>query len=433
MREIKVKRYGEIIQLGKQGETLARRVLFDLTNWQALYGEGVAELICQRPGETTLYPVAITQDGPWAVWEVTNTDTARSGVGHCELRYYVGETLAKSETWMTKVVQSMNGDLVQPPDPGQSWLEQVIQVGADAKAAAEEAAKSASQAAASEEAAQKARTAIENLGVSALTLEPGAAASVEKTESEGVVSLRFGIPQGAKGDQGEQGPRGESGATGPQGPRGDTGPRGIQGETGPAGPQGPAGESYDDTEIRLDVSQLKIDLSDKLPKSPTNWEPWTDEEQTAARERIGIDKPFELIEEITVDEESVYYVEFDAAPDGTAYNFKKIMVRITSYDTNMSGLCRIVCTHKNKSDKFDSEYSAMFYNSSYNMTSVFCEKYNGLWLTKAVLSHTNGVTRSVYEEVDNRNTVYNSITGLRVQFNNKFIVGTKIEIFGVRA
>lgn len=36
------------------------------------------------------------------------------------------------------------------------------------------------------------------------------------------------------------------------------------------------------------VSKLKEDLSNKLPKSPANWEPWTAEEQAAAQERLGI-------------------------------------------------------------------------------------------------------------------------------------------------
>lgn len=141
MQEVKVKHSDDIIQLGRQGENLARRILFDLTNWQALYGEGVVELIYQRPGEYSVYPVAITKDGPAAIWEITDTDTTRPGVGHCELRYYVDETLAKSKTWMTKITKAMDGEITTPPEPGQSWLDQVVQVGAEAKEAAERAEK----------------------------------------------------------------------------------------------------------------------------------------------------------------------------------------------------------------------------------------------------------------------------------------------------
>lgn len=312
MQEIKVSNSGGIILLGKQGENLARRIRFDLTRWIALYGEGVVELLHKRHGEETVYPVAVTREDNWAIWVVTDADTDIPGVGYCELRYYVDDALAKSETWMTKVYSSITGSGEPTPDPFAGWLEQVIQVGADAKAAADAAEKYANQVAASAEAsaasqtaaatseanasasekaaadsaasaaksaleadvsadaAQKSQTAIENMGVAAVTLESGATAKATKTEAEGVVTITFGIPQGAKGekgDQGEQGPQGEKGDTGERGPQGETGPQGpqgIQGETGPVGPQGlqgPAGETYNDTEIKDGLNQLKSDLN----------------------------------------------------------------------------------------------------------------------------------------------------------------------------
>lgn len=194
-----------------------------------------------------------------------------------------------------------------------------------------------------------------------------------------------------------------------------------------------SGEAADAKVVGNEISSLKEDLANKLPKSPVDWEVWTAEEQVEARERIGIDEPYELIDSFTIDEESVFYVDREVEPDGTAYNFKKVMVRITSYNTNMSGLCRIVSCHRNDNYKFNSNYSAMFFNSGYNQTYVFAGKRNGFWLTEAVISNTNGITRSVFSDVDTISTTYNLITGLRIQFNDKFIVGTKIEIYGVRS
>lgn len=55
-------------------------------------------------------------------------------------------------------------------------------------------------------------------------------------------------------------------------------------------------ETYDveDAQARQDIldltqktSQLKEDLANKLPKSPTNWETWTEDEQSVARARTG--------------------------------------------------------------------------------------------------------------------------------------------------
>ena len=91
---------------------------------------------------------------------------------------------------------------------------------ANSATAASESASAASSAASSATAAQ---SAIENMTVSSKTLATGAAATVTKTETAGVVNLEFGLPRGAKGDKGDTGdtgPRGETGATGETGPRG---------------------------------------------------------------------------------------------------------------------------------------------------------------------------------------------------------------------
>lgn len=71
-----------------------------------------------------------------------------------------------------------------------------------------------------------------------------------------------------------------------------------------------------DQEIREGVtnkiSELKGDLSNKLPKSPANWGPWTSEEQAVARERIGIPGNFELVADIELTEETrVVSINFD--------------------------------------------------------------------------------------------------------------------------
>lgn len=111
------------------------------------------------------------------------------------------------------------------------------------------------------------------------TLAPGSQATVTNVGTATNSVLDFGIPEGLKGDQGEQGEPGinarayvtqntgsatitiedyegtttatvydgTDGATGPQGPAGPQGEQGPQGETGPqgptgaTGPQGPAG------------------------------------------------------------------------------------------------------------------------------------------------------------------------------------------------
>lgn len=121
---------------------------------------------------------------------------------------------------------------------------------------AQDAANSATNAAEAADAAEDAMDAVQDMGVTATTLAPGSAATVDKfvDPQTGAVTLTFGIPlgnqgergpQGERGIQGEQGPKGDTGATGatgPQGPKGDTGATGPQGEQGPQGIQGIQGE-----------------------------------------------------------------------------------------------------------------------------------------------------------------------------------------------
>lgn len=80
-----------------------------------------------------------------------------------------------------------------------------------ADAAKAEAKQSALNATSSADEAERARLAIENLGVSSTTLAAGSQATVSKrTDWEGKVTLSFGIPNGPQGPQGATGPQGIS-------------------------------------------------------------------------------------------------------------------------------------------------------------------------------------------------------------------------------
>lgn len=131
-------------------------------------------------------------------------------------------------TGVTRVDIDKNGHLQVTLSDGSTVDAGLID---DALALIDEAVQSAENAAQSETAAQKAKTdaqaaqkAIENLGVSASTLEAGKNATVEKSVADSGVTLYFGIPQGA---QGAVGPRGEQGIAGPEGPQGPPGESGV--------------------------------------------------------------------------------------------------------------------------------------------------------------------------------------------------------------
>lgn len=71
-----------VIPLGYQGENKAREIVFPQPselleeNWTLFH---------RRPGEKSIYPVALEQDGRGLVWTVTNADTANMGGGQAQL------------------------------------------------------------------------------------------------------------------------------------------------------------------------------------------------------------------------------------------------------------------------------------------------------------------------------------------------------------
>lgn len=64
---------------------------------------------------------------------------------------------------------------------------------------------------------------------------------------------------------------------------------------------------------------------------------WTSAEQKAARERMGVDKAYELIEEITLTEKVTQLIR-NAEPNGTPYHFKKMYVNIITPQAEKDGI-----------------------------------------------------------------------------------------------
>ena len=132
-------------------------------------------------------------------------------------------TVLKSYVWEMVVQPSVLPNTEAPPDPVQTWLDEVseaidnILVFGDA---------------------------IDNIAITADTLPPGsqATASGSISETEGL-KIKLGIPQGEQGPKGDTGAPGPQGDPGPQGEKGDTGEQGPKGDTGEPGPQGPKGDA----------------------------------------------------------------------------------------------------------------------------------------------------------------------------------------------
>lgn len=144
----------DLIPLGRKGENLARRVVFDLSDLIAEFGDGEFAFVVQRAGETIAYPALNTErDGNNAILNLTSTETAISGNGNLELRYYVDEVLCKTILWRTNITPSIGGGAV--PDPIEEYVDTMRELMEDTQEAATAAAGSASDASDSASAAYR--------------------------------------------------------------------------------------------------------------------------------------------------------------------------------------------------------------------------------------------------------------------------------------
>lgn len=131
---------GDKLNLGRKGENLARTILFDISQWRKLYGDGVVALLHQRAGDAAPYPCNIETDGNTVAWAITAADTAvASQYGKYELQYRVNDQLAKSATGAASVYESLGESTAEPPEAQQAWVDKVLQAGAKAESAADRA------------------------------------------------------------------------------------------------------------------------------------------------------------------------------------------------------------------------------------------------------------------------------------------------------
>ena len=124
------------IDLGREGENLARQVVLPLEDLAA--GKGHALLLHQRAGDSSPYPVNIRQEGNSLIWVVTNADTGAAGLGSAEARWLGDDgQVIKSRIYHT-VTQKALSDPESPPEAYEGYVEAVAANARDARNAAAE-------------------------------------------------------------------------------------------------------------------------------------------------------------------------------------------------------------------------------------------------------------------------------------------------------
>lgn len=169
MRIVRVDK-GCFIPIGRLGEKESTMVIFDISDWKTIYGDGIFSLMCQRNGESAPYIAVIEQTETEVHWVVKDVDVGIKGYGKCELIYTVGDAIAKSEIYGTVVGDALQGGSV-PPEPWEDWVERVLAAGAAAQDAAVSAEHSAEVAS---EKAGEAETSAINANISAQAAQDAA-------------------------------------------------------------------------------------------------------------------------------------------------------------------------------------------------------------------------------------------------------------------
>lgn len=429
---------GGYILLGRCGENLARTVEIDASEYLAEYPGAVVTLLHRRHGESGIYPVAAELRDGCLVWQPTSADTAIAGSGEAEVRVTVDGVLAKSKILSTMVDKSLTGQETDVPEASKGWVDAVISAVGN----------------------------VQNMKAEAESVAYGEPATAEYDGKTG--TMRFGIPEGrpgrdgtdgkdgaagAKGDKGDPGEQGAKGNKGDPGEKGDTGAQGPQGEQGPKGdPGSDANVTAANIETALgyvpvtpsalDAKQEALTDADRQSITKTGMTTgaaWTSAEQKAARERMGIDKPYELIESIMTDEPAI--VERTQEPDGTPYNFVAVKTSITApkkLPANVTMYARIFF-----GEESNSTYSMYKENYAYFNRATYTWKRENNVLTGIVnksaaiynLQGENGgdymETRTIPEVI----MINENFTKLKFYAANNLPIpaGFLIQIYGVRA
>lgn len=135
-----------ILSVGHQGENLARCVCFPIDGLIEQYGAGTWTVVFKRPFESEPYVVANQEEvGDYAVWGLDATDTAVCGEGRAELRYYVDDTIVKTDVYAASILPALR-ETGEAPSPYEDLLDQIAGYASDAQTAASSAADSSSDA-----------------------------------------------------------------------------------------------------------------------------------------------------------------------------------------------------------------------------------------------------------------------------------------------
>ena len=114
------------IRLGYAGENEVLRVGFDLSSLKSLFPGGHPLLVVKRSADHEAYPVSLEIADDFGWWTVSNVDTEQAGYGSCQIHWYLGNQLAKSEQYSFFVNKALAAGSTQPPEATEQWYDDFV-------------------------------------------------------------------------------------------------------------------------------------------------------------------------------------------------------------------------------------------------------------------------------------------------------------------
>lgn len=176
--------------------------------------------------------------------------------------------------------------------------------------------------------------------------------------------------------------------------------------------------STDNFAAKADLIALRQGISEKLPKNPADWGQWTEEEQAVAKERIGISEDYELIDTITLEEESYLSIK--------DISLKEVSIIVNIYAAEVP---RLLFNINHSASYYVGRLGNINYNPSFDFFKIGC---SGSYLFFTWSNHTNSAANGekVYRYCPMKISA-KSITSIRT-VQSPFPAGTKITILGVK-
>lgn len=225
-----------------------------------------------------------------------------------------------------------------------------------------------------------------------------------------------------KGPKGDTGPAGAKGDTGAQGPQGDTGPQGPQGETGPQGSQGARG-----------AAGIVVSTTEPTDESHPVWV-----NPEGENTPLPGDSRFELIETITIAEDT-NIIERTAEPDGTAYNFHSMALRVTfptsKAESSVTNFRVSMFVDKTNTTEPIDAFRTFKLNQYTNILTVLTESHYGLYVTQmsdvtSNRGHLGGFPTIISSDYRFGTGIWK--LAIQTTLSNDLYAGTVVEIYGVR-